>query len=84
MIKEMIMMSDKLIRVDRERGKAVVLRTFTNSDGSTCEKEIEIDVPKMPTKEGVIRKVKRGADGKMYDVEEIIKIPIADLKKNND
>ncbi len=77
-------MSDKLVRVDRERGKAVVIRTFTNSDGSTYEKEIEIDIPQMPIAEGIIRKVKRGSDGKMYETEEVVKFPVADKKENND
>lgn len=74
-------MSDKLIRIDYEKNKAVFSRTIQQEDGSCIEKEIEVDLPNQTLSEGVLRKVKRGSDGKMYEVEEKVYFPIAE--KNN-
>lgn len=75
-------MADKLIRVDYEKNKAVFLRTIQQEDGSCVEKEIEVDLPQQTFSEGVLRKVKRGSDGKMYEVEEVVKFPSNDIPKN--
>ena len=69
-------MEDRLISADFENGKAIVMRTYTNDDGTTYEKEIEIDLPKIPTTEGILKRVKRGEDGKMYETEEVVEFPI--------
>ena len=69
-------MSDRLIRLDRERGKAVFMRTITNDDGTTCEKEIEMDLPPMEMVEGTVRTYQRGDDGKMYETEKTIRFPM--------
>lgn len=69
-------MSDKLIKMDYERGKVILMRTFTGEDGSTYEKMIEMDLPQPPMSEGKLRKVKRGADGRMYETEEIVRFPM--------
>ena len=69
-------MSDKLIRIDYEKRKAIFSRTIQQKDGSFTEKEIEVALPQQTVSEGVLRKVKRGADGKMYETEEIIKFPL--------
>lgn len=69
-------MSDRLIEMDYERKKVIVMRTFTDEDGNTYEKEVELDLPQPPMAEGKIRKYKRGEDGLMYEVEEIIRTPL--------
>ena len=68
-------MADKLVKMDYERGKVIVLRTFTNEDGTSYEKEIELDLPQTPMEQGTIRRVKRGADGRMYETEEPLHYP---------
>ncbi len=77
-------MADKLIRVDYERGKAIVMRTITNDDGTNCVTEVEIDLPQAPMSEGKIRKVKRDADGRMYETEEIIRFPLMTQTDNKE
>lgn len=69
-------MSDKLIKMDYERGKVVLMRTFIKEDGSSHEKIIEMDLPQSPMSEGMLRKVKRGPDGKMYETEETVRFPM--------
>ena len=71
-------MSDKLIRIDYEKNTAIFLRTIQQEDGAYIEKEIEVDLPNQTLSEGILRKVKRGSDGKMYEVEEKIYFPIAE------
>ena len=61
-------MADRLIRMDYERGKVVVMRTTIDENGCQIERQIELDLPKPPTVEGLVRKVKRGDDGKMYEI----------------
>lgn len=74
-------MPDKLVKMDYERGKVIVMRTFSGEDGSTYEKKIELDLPQPPMSEGILRKVKRGADGKMYETEEIVRFPMQNTEK---
>lgn len=77
-------MPDRLISTDFATGKIIVMRTFTNEDGTTYEKEIELDIPQPPMSEGKIRKVKRDADGKMYEIEETIAFPDFDQVSNKE
>lgn len=74
-------MSDKLIRVDHEKSKAIFLRTIQQDDGSYTEEEIEVDLPNQTFSEGILRKVKRDAEGKMYETEEVVQFPI--FEKDN-
>lgn len=74
-------MTDRLIRMDYERGKVIVMRTSTDANGNPIEQQVELDLPKTPTANGLIRKVKHGDDGKLYETEEVIDIPI--LKDND-
>ncbi len=69
-------MADRLIRMDYERGKVVVMRTTIDENGCPVEQQIELDLPKQPTVKGLVRKVKRGEDGRMYETEEIIETPV--------
>lgn len=69
-------MADKLLKMDYERGKAIVLRTTVGEDGRLFEEQIEINLPKLPMGEGTIRKIKRDEEGRMYEVEEKIQVPI--------
>lgn len=69
-------MSDRLIKMDYERGKAIVMRTIIGENGIPIEKMIEMDIPQPAMSEGIIRKIKRGDDGTMYEVEEKIQFPI--------
>lgn len=74
-------MSDKLIRIDYEKNTAIFSRTIQQEDGAYIEKEIEVDLPKQTLSEGILRKVKRSSDGKMYEVEEKVHFPIAEKDK---
>lgn len=69
-------MSDKLIRVDQERGKAIFLRTFVDENGNPCEKEIELDLPEQPMAEGVLKRIGFDDEGKMHETEEVIRFPM--------
>lgn len=73
-------MADRLIKMDYKRGKAIVMRTTINSNGQLIEQQVEVDLPETPKTKGMIRKVKYGEDGRLYETEEIIETPI--LKVN--
>lgn len=69
-------MADRLIKMDYERGKVIVMRTTVDSDGNSTEQQIELDLPEPPKAKGLLRKVKRGEDGRLYETEEVIETPI--------
>ena len=69
-------MNEHLIKMDYERGKAIVMQTSVDSDGNPVEHQVELDLPKTPVSKGLIRKVKHGDDGKLYEIEEVIETPI--------
>lgn len=69
-------MSDRLIKMDYARGKVIVMRTSIDADGNPIEQQVELDLPETPTVKGMIRKVKHGDDGKLYETEEVIDIPM--------
>ena len=69
-------MADRLIKMDYERGKVIVMRTTIGSDGKSVEQQIELDLPETPKTTGLLRKVKHGEDGRLYETEEVIEIPI--------
>ena len=69
-------MEDKLISMNFKTGKMIVMRTTIDENGNPVEQEIERDIPKEPTVKGVIRKLKRGEDGKFYETEEVIETPV--------
>ncbi len=71
-------MDDKLIKIDYERMKAIFLRTFYHDDGTTFEKEIEVDLPKQEMAEGILKKIKYDENGKMYETEERILLPFSE------
>lgn len=73
-------MADRLIKMDCERDKVLVMRTSIDSDGNSVEHQVELDLPKTPVAKGLIRKVKHGNDGRFYEIEEVIETPI--LKEN--
>lgn len=73
-------MADRLIKMDYERGKVIVMRTFVDSNGNPVEFPVELDLPETPKTKGLIRKVKHGDDGRLYETEEVIEIP--KLEKN--
>ena len=73
-------MADQLIKMDHERGRVIVMRTSIDSDGNPVEHQVELDLPKTPVAIGLIRKVKRGDDGRFYETEEMIETPV--LKGN--
>lgn len=74
-------MADRLIKMDYERRKVIVMRTTIDSNGNPIEQLVELDLPDTPKAKGLIRKVKRGEDGRLYETEEVIETPIL---KNND
>jgi hypothetical protein len=76
-------MSDRLIKMDYDRNKVIVMRTFTNPDGTSYEKQIEMDLPKTQEVEGKLKKINIKDDGTMYETEEIIKLPVIN-KKNEE
>lgn len=76
-------MSDRLIKMDYDRNKVIFMRTFTNPDGTSYEKQIEMDLPKIQEVEGKLKKINIKDDGTMYETEEIIKIPVIN-KKNEE
>ena len=71
-------MNDKILRIDPQRNKMVVLVQKEKTDGSIVEEEMEIDIPAPATTEGMIRKIKYDEEGKMYETEEKISIPVFD------
>jgi len=71
-------MEDKLIKMDYERGKAIFLREITDSNGEVRTMEIEVDIPNIPTTEGIIRKVKKDKYGRIYETEQVIHTPVFD------
>ncbi len=73
-------MADRLVRMDYDRGKVIVMRTFVLEDGTEEEREIELDLPSRPVEEGLLRRVKIGEDGRTYETEEKILIPVSDEK----
>lgn len=77
-------MSDRLIKMDYERNKVIVMRTFTNPDGTSYEKQIEMDLPKTQEVEGKLKKINIKDDGTMYETEEIIKLPVINIKKEEE
>lgn len=77
-------MSDRLIKMDYDRNKVIVMRTFTNPDGTSYEKQIEMDLPKTQEVEGKLKKINIKDDGTMYETEEIIKLPVINIKKEEE
>ena len=77
-------MADRLIKMDYERGKAIVIRTTVDSNGKTVEQQLELDLPKTPTVKGLIRKIQHGSDGRFYETEEVIETPILDDNKEEE
>ena len=73
-------MVDKLVKMDYEHGKIVVMRTSIAQDGSPFEQQVELDLPDSRLDKELLRKVKHGDDGKLYETEEVIETPI--LKGN--
>lgn len=69
-------MADRLIKMDYQRGKAIVLRTVLDANGKPVEQQVELDLPEPPMAKGIIRKVKRGEDGRFYETEEVIETPM--------
>lgn len=69
-------MADRLIKMDYERGKVVVMRTTIDSNGNSIEQQVELDLPETPVAKGLIRKVKHGDDGRLYETEEVIETPV--------
>ena len=69
-------MADRLIKMDYERGKVIVMRTSIDSDGNPFEQQVELDLPETPVAKGLLRKVKQGDDGRFYETEEVIETPI--------
>ncbi len=69
-------MADKLIKMDYEQGKVIVMRTTIDSNGNPIEQQVELDLPETPTTKGIIRKVKHGDDGRLYETEEVIETPM--------
>ena len=59
-------MSDRLIKMDYERNKVIVMRTFTNPDGTSYEKQIEMDLPKTQEVEGKLKKINIKDDDKTF------------------
>lgn len=77
-------MSDRLIKMDYDRNKVIVMRTFTNPDGPSYEKQIEMNLPKTQEVEGKLKKINIKDDGTMYETEEIIKLPVINIKKEEE
>ena len=75
-------MADRLIKMDYERGKVIVMRTSIDANGNPIEHQMELDLPETPMAKGLIRKVKHGDDGRLYETEEVIETPI--LKKSEE
>lgn len=75
-------MADRLIKMDYERGKVIVMRSSIDSNGNPIEHQVELDLPEIPLAKGLIRKVKHGDDGRLYETEEVIETPI--LKKSEE
>lgn len=69
-------MADRLIKMDYERGKVIVMRTTVGPDGKMIEQQVELDLPETPKVEGLLRKVKHGEDGRLYETEEVIETPM--------
>ena len=69
-------MADRLIKMDYERGKVIVMRSSIDSNGNPIEHQVELDLPETPMAKGLIRKVKHGDDGRLYETEEVIETPI--------
>ena len=59
-------MKEKLLRIDRERGKAIVLQTTVDENGIETMKMVE----------GTIKKVKMGEDGRTIETEQKIYTPV--------
>ena len=74
-------MDERLIKMDYERGKAIVMQTSIDSNGNPVKHQVELDLPETPTIKGQIRKVKHGDDGRLYEIEEAIETPILKEKK---
>ena len=74
-------MSDRLIKMDYGRNKVIVMRAFTNPDGTSYEKQIEMNLPKTQEVEGKLNKINIKDDGTMYETEETIKLPVINIKK---
>lgn len=77
-------MSDRLIKMDYDRNKVIVVRAFTNPDGTSYEKQIEMDLPKTQGVEGKLKKINIKDDGMMYETEETIKLPAINIKKEEE
>lgn len=77
-------MPDRLIKMDYDKNKVIVMRAFTNPDGTPYEKQIEMDLPKTQGVEGKLKKINIKDDGTMYETEEIIKLPVINIKKEEE
>lgn len=77
-------MSDRLIKMDYDKNKVIVVRAFTNPDGTSYEKQIEMDLPKTQGVEGKLKKINIKDDGMMYETEETIKLPVINIKKEEE
>lgn len=77
-------MSDRLIKMDYDRNKVIVMRTFTNPDGTSYEKQIEMNLPKTQEVEGKLNKINIKDDDMMYETEETIKLPVINIKKEEE
>lgn len=75
-------MEEKIIKADFEQGKVLVLRRSVGPDGQEVEELIEKDLPLPPMKKGIIRVMKRGEDGRMYEEERVIESPV--FEKNRE
>lgn len=73
-------MADSKVKMDYQRGKAIVTKIVVDESGISHEVIEEIDIPKVEFGQGTIRKTMIGEDGKSYEVEQVINIPI--FKKN--
>ena len=52
-----MIMKEKLLRIDRERGKAIVLQTTVDENGIETSREVEMELPPMKMVEGTIKKI---------------------------
>ena len=69
-------MKEQLLRIDRERGKAIVLQTTVDENGIETSREVEMELPPMKMVEGTIKKVKMGEDGRTIETEQKIYTPV--------
>ena len=75
-------MDDKIISIDCEKNKMVVLKQIEKEDGTICEEEVEVDIPAPPLVQSLIRRVKFDDNGRMYETEEVIEVPFFEKKSD--